>query len=301
LRPTTYHKLAASIALTLLFALTFSILVAACGSDTPTAAEAQLPDVINLSANQTLSVRSIEEITANEPPRITDITDSEATLLFDSSVPLVCAIVYGQTSAYGKIATDQDMAGGAHTDHHPFMAGLEPDTEYHYRVQGSAADGTFYVGTDATFSTPPAQEEEEVNLAALAAGAQVTAVSSNFGGAANDQTWGANSAIDGSTGTAWSSNGDGDDAFIVIKLAQTARLHAIEVWTRTMSNNTAQIFSFTLTTDDGEVLGPFTLDDALQSYRFEVDVVTRSLRLDAVTSNSGNTGLIEFAAYGTPL
>ena len=68
-----------------------------------------------------------------------------------------------------------------------------------------------------------------------------------------------------------------------------------------MSNNTAQIFSFTLTTDSGEVLGPFTIDDAEQSYRFEVDVDANSLRLDVVDSSGGNTGLIEFSAYGTPV
>ena len=67
-----------------------------------------------------------------------------------------------------------------------------------------------------------------------------------------------------------------------------------------MSNGTAQIFSFTLTTDDGTVLGPFTLDNAEQSYRFEIDVIASSLRLDVVESSGGNTGLVEFAAYGTP-
>ena len=44
-----------------------------------------------------------------------------------------------------------------------------------------------------------------------------------------------------------------------------------------------------------------TLDDAAQSYRFEIDAVTRSLRFDVITSNGGNTGLIEFVVYGTPL
>jgi hypothetical protein len=68
-----------------------------------------------------------------------------------------------------------------------------------------------------------------------------------------------------------------------------------------MSNNTAQIYSFSLTTDTGEVLGPFTLDDAEQSYRFEVDIAADWLRLDVEESNGGNTGLIEFAAYGTPI
>ena len=67
-----------------------------------------------------------------------------------------------------------------------------------------------------------------------------------------------------------------------------------------MSNNTAQIFKFTVTTDRGEVLGPFELPDAGKPYRFEVDVEAASLRLDVMASNGGNTGLVEFAAYGVP-
>ena len=34
------------------------------------------------------------------------------------------------------------MLGGAHSEHSPLMPGLEPDTEYHYRVQGTADDVT---------------------------------------------------------------------------------------------------------------------------------------------------------------
>ncbi len=64
-----------------------------------------------------------------------------------------------------------------------------------------------------------------------------------------------------------------------------------------MSNNTAQIFKFTLTTDKGEVLGPFELPDASKPYRFAIDVTAKSLRLDVVASNGGNVGLVEFAAY----
>ena len=176
---------------------------------------------------------------------------------------------------------------------------LEADTEYHYRVQGTAADGTLYIGEDGTFRTLPMEETEEVNLASVEAGARVVAVSSNFGAAANDGPWGAESAIDGNRGTEWSSAGDGNEAFIEIELAKPAKLHAVEVWTRSMSDGTAQILAFTLTTDAGEILGPFTLQDAAQRYRFEVDVTARSLRLDVVDSSGGNTGLIELAAYGS--
>jgi hypothetical protein len=244
-----------------------------------------------------VEIRPLTEVTAGAPPEIVEITDVDAVLVFESSIPLACSVVYGPTTAYGDISVDQDMDGGAHTGHRPLLVGLEPDTAYHYRVQGTAADGTLYLGPDATFRTLPTDGTSAVNLASLEVGARVVAVSSNFGGAANDGTWGANSAIDGQRGTAWSSDGDGDGAFIEIQLAGPAQLTAVEVWTRTMSDS-AQISAFTLTSDDGTVLGPFRLQDAAQAYRFEVDVTTGSLRLDVVESNGGNTGLVEFAAYG---
>ena len=264
----------------------------------PTAEPPPAPDVGRSSAPE---IRSIEAVSVGGPPQIVDITDADAVLIFESSIPLACSVVYGKSTDYGQIAVDQDMDGGAHTGHHPLLLGLEPDTEYHYRVQGAAADGALYVGVDGTFGTLPAEEEAEVNLASLESGARVVAVSSNFGGAANDQAWGADSAVDGQRGTAWSSNGDGNDAFVEIELAQPAQVYAVEAWTRSMSDGTAQIFAFTLTTDADDVLGPFDLPDATQLYRFEMDVVAHSLRMDVVESSGGNTGLVEFAIYGMPV
>lgn len=254
------------------------------------------------SAGVTPDIRPLEEVYTNGPPQIVDITDSDAVLSFESSIPLACSVVYGKTTNYGQNATNQDKSGGAHTDHHPLLLGLEPDTEYHYRVQGTASDGTLYVGESGTFRTLPAEEAAEVNLASLEAGARVVAVSSNFGGATNDGTWGADSAIDGNRGAVWSSNGDGNNAFIEIELAEQAQMHAVKVWTRSMSDGTAQILAFTLTTDTGDVLGPFEMADAAELYRFQLkDVVARSLRLDVVDSSGGNTGLVEFAVYGTSM
>jgi hypothetical protein len=96
------------------------------------------------------------------------------------------------------------------------------------------------------------------------------AVSSNFGDAENDERRGASSAVDGNLGTEWSSNEDGDDAFIEIELAEQANVQAVEVWTHAMTDGTVEIFSFTLTTDSGEILGPFELSDASQAYQFEM-------------------------------
>ena len=244
-----------------------------------------------------LTIRPIEDVFTDGPPRIADLSEQDGTLLFVSSVPLACSVVYGETPAFGQIAVDQDMAGGAHTNHHPAIAGLKPDTLYYYRVQGTAADGTLYASSVMTFRTPKAAATGPLNLASLEAGGRIVAVSSNFGGGSNDGSWGANSAIDGRRTTEWSTDDDGDGGYVEIALAREARLAAIEVWSRSMSNNTAQIFKFTITTDKGEVLGPFELPDASKPYRFAIDVTAKSLRLDVVTSNGGNVGLVEFAAY----
>ena len=253
-------------------------------------------------SNININIHPLEEVYSNGAPQMVDITATDAVLEFNSSRPLACSVIYGTTTDYGMIAIDQDMDGGAHTEHRPFLLGLEPDTEYHYRLQGTAADGrTLYASEDMTFRTPPQDTSAKTILTSLEAGASIIAVSSNYGGAENDEAWGANGAIDNNRGSAWSSDGDGNDAYIEIQFAQPARLNAVEVWTRSMSNGTAQIFSFTLTTDDGTILGPFTLADAEESYRFDVAAITSSLRLDVVDSNGGNTGLIEFAAYGTPV
>jgi hypothetical protein len=245
--------------------------------------------------------RSLDEISSQGAPRITNITDSDAVLIYRSDVPLACSVVYGKTTDYGLIATDQDMGGGAHRDHQPLMAGLEPDTVYHYRLQGTAADGTIYMSGDGTFETLPASETVGINLASREAGAVVIAVSSNYGNGADDDPWGALNAFDGRRDTAWSSAGDGDSAYVTVKLKQRSRVHAIEVQSRAMSDGTAVITSFTITTDGGETYGPFELGDPNALHRFDLNTEAQSLRFDVVSSTGGNTGLVEFAVYGEPV
>ena len=233
-------------------------------------------------------------------PTVTNITPTSVTILAESRISLVCAVAYGPTTEYGSLATDSDMDVGGHTDHHPVLTGLVPDTEYHFRFGGFGPDGTLYLSQDYTFRTAPAEEG-----AAAPPGVNVTAqavileVSSNWNGGANDSRFGANNATDGDLGTEWSSDGDGDDAFITLDLGAERRVTGVGFATRTMGTS-AEISAFTVTTDGGETFGPFELNDPGIMQYFAFESAARALRFDVVRSSGGNTGVLEIEVYAEP-
>lgn len=252
------------------------------------------------------AILSLQEMPGGyDVPSVIDNTGTSVVIQFTTGVPTMCSVAYGTDITYGDLAT-MPMMGGATQDHAVTLPGLTPNTTYHYRLTLTDEQAHVYQSEDLTFTTapseppPPAARPEGENVASLAAGARVIAVSSNFGGGDNDSSFGANKAIDGEPSTEWSSNGDGDDAWIEIELAQTYDVDTIGFWTRTMANDTARIFSFTVTTDEGETHGPFDLSDASQIYYFPVDFTARTLRFDAVATNTGNTGAVEIEVYGEP-
>jgi hypothetical protein len=252
------------------------------------------------------SILSLEEIPGGfEGPSITDDTGTSVIVHFTSGVPTACNVTYGTDTDYGAIATSTMMMGGGIREHDVALTGLTPETAYHYRVNLTDEKARLYQSQDLTFTTSAAESESDQqregdNVASLVAGAQVVGISSNYGGGDNAGTWGANNAIDGQPNTAWSSNGDGDDAWIEIELAQEVEVQAIGFWTRTMANGTAQILQFTATTDRGETFGPFDLPDANSIHTFPVEFTARRLRFDAVESSGGNTGAVEIEVYGVP-
>ena len=125
----------------------------------------------------------------------------------------------------------------------------------------------------------------------------VIGVSSNFGGGDNDSVWGANNAIDGDITTQWSSDGDGDDAWINLQLFDETHVTSLGFWTRTMGTS-AQVHSFRVVTDLGETYGPFTLNDAAAVHYFTVDFRAGRLRFEALDTSGGNTGAVEIEVYG---
>ena len=221
-----------------------------------------------------VEVRDLDDVTESDE-QILDITSDSARLNFIGTIPLACTVVFGTTTDFGNASIDQDMGGGAIIEHNPLLLDLEPDTEYFYRVQGSAEDGTLYVGEIMSFRTLPASEDTTDNLLSPDNGAVVLDVSSNFGGAENDERWGILSAFDDNINTAWSSDGDGDEAWFEVQLDGRYQINTIEFLTRLMTDGTSQIFEFSVTTDSGEVF-TFELPEEQQVTTFEVDFVAET-------------------------
>ncbi len=289
----------------LIFTLLCLLTLAACS--TPASAPVPDPTVMSkpfpTTAVSLARVLPLSTILTNAPEFNPTAPDT-LTVHIQTNIPVACAVVYGETTGYGGIVTDPNMAGGAITDHHPILNGLKPDTLYHSRLQGSDAAGTLYVSDDYTFRTPPLSASAQAkpqgkNVALIANGAKVSGVSSNYGGGDNTSAYGANNAIDGNPATQWSSNGDGDKAWIEITFAAPTHLTQIGFRTRTMGS-TAQIEQLQVSTADGKIFGPFDLPDANQVYYFPLDATTQTLRFQALKSSGGNTGAAEIEAYTNP-
>ena len=148
----------------------------------------------------------------------------------------------------------------------------------------------------ARFPTPVGKGK---NVAAQGKGARVVGASSVFGSNVYDSEWGANNAIDGDPRSQWSTDGDGGKAWIEIELPTKTHVTSVGFWTRTMSAS-AQIFSFRVIADSGEVDGPFELSDASTVHYFDTDLTTRHLRFEAIETSGGNTGAVEIEIYGDP-
>ena len=170
---------------------------------------------------------------------------------------------------------------------------FEQDAEF---LSWFLVDGTQPFASPARFPAPGIEGE---NLALLENEASVVGVSSNYQDRSNDSAFGADSALDGDPATEWSSNGDGDEAWIEIELPEVTQVRTIGFWTRTMGDS-AQVFSVRVVTDRDEIYGPFELGDAASVYYFDTDFTAQRLRFEVVDTSGGNTGAIEIEIYGEP-
>jgi hypothetical protein len=154
--------------------------------------------------------------------------------------PMICAIVWGETEQLGTFNNSLAMSGTGIVEHDVFLPGAEPGRTYFFRVQGSAADGALYQSQLDTFTIP---EPDSGSVAEapmvehgpnLALDATVVEVSSEF-----NAGFAATNALDDDGTTEWSSNGDGDEAFITVDLGEEREIAGVEFITRSMADGSA--------------------------------------------------------------
>lgn len=210
----------------------------------------------------------------------------------------ICAIVWGETDELGRFNNSLAMSGTGIIQHDVILPDLVQGREYVYVLQGSTADGTLYRSEVDTFTIPVTdtaeQAAQEPDLGPnLAEQATVTDVSSEFGAAFH-----AANAIDGDLTTEWSSRDDGDGAFITIDLAEPTNISGFAFLTRSMADGSAITEEYTVTTDTGEVLGPFPAGSPAQPRISEVGARATALTVEVTRSTGGNVGAVEIQVFG---
>ncbi len=157
-------------------------------------------------------------------------------------------------------------------------------------MQGSGADGNLYRSELVSFRTrlagaagPPGEN--------VALGADIVDVSSEFSDA-----FAAANAIDGNLGTEWSTAGD--DASITIDLGRPVDAAEVALRSRSMSDGTSIVETFTVTVDGGKTYGPF--DAGTASTVNDVQFTGQVLTIEAEQTTGGNTGAAEIEVYEVP-
>ncbi len=234
------------------------------------------------------------------PVQIVDPGPTSARLSFTSKAPTISTLAYGLNRDGGQLVRAAQT--GPVRDHTIQLLALRSDAEYHMTVFLVDERASVYRSERYRFQTLAenrggAWQPDGENLALLSKGGRISGVSSNWAGGDNNSAFGAHKAIDGDPQTEWSSNSDGNRAWIEITLARALKITGIGFWTRTMGMS-AQIFKFRVVTQDGQILGVFDLPDEKQMHNFDLDDFDgQILRFEVVQSNGGNTGAKEIAVY----
>lgn len=249
-----------------------------------------------------VEVRPFQEVQASAFTFEADPLDPAVGIFrVETTEPMICAIVWGETDALGRFNNSLAMNGTGISQHDVRLTDAEPGRTYHYVVQGTTADGALYRSEPDTFAIPdgpaaPRQEGPVIDVGenlALAGGVNETSseFSDGFAGAL---------AIDGDLATEWSTAGDGDDGFITLDLGAPQRIVAVEFVTRSMADGSAVTSTFTVGVDGAEPVGPFPPASPATSRLAPLEVTGRLLRFDVAESTGGNVGAVEIRVYAPP-
>lgn len=211
-----------------------------------------------------------------------------------TTVPMICAIVWGVDERFGRFNNSLSMNGTGIEDHDVVLPGVEAGVTYRFVLQGSTADGALYRSDVGSFQIAPvAVADRSERGENLARGAAVVDVSSEFSAA-----FAADRAVDGDTSTEWATRDDGDRGYIVIDLGALRPLGGVEFITRSMADGSSVTQTFTVTVDDGEPQGPFPAATVAQPRVAALTATGRRLRFDVEGSTGGNVGAVEISVYG---
>lgn len=252
--------------------------------------------LISACSSSRVEVRPFSEVQASEFSFENDASfPGRGIFHVTTSEPMICAIAWGETASLGRFNNSLNMAGTGIAEHDVFLPDAKAGATYYFRVQGSTADGQLYSTELLTFTLPQNRDavvEDKPLGENLAMGATILEVSSEFGA-----SWSASNAIDGDPNTAWSSAGDGNDAFITLELREPMKISGVAYLTRSMADGSATVTSFSVIVD-GVPHGPFPAGDVADPAVTALKVTGRVLRFDVEESSGGNTGAIEVMAYG---
>ncbi len=218
----------------------------------------------------------------------------------ETTEPMICAIVWGETDEYGRFNNSLSMNGTGIVDHDVLLPDIEPGRRYHFVVQGTTADGTLYRSEPGTFtiedSGAPLEGAPIVDVGEnLAPGGSVADVSSEF-----SPGFAGSLAIDGDLATEWSTAGDGSAGSITLDLGSEQHVTAVEFITRSMADGSAITSTFTVSVDGGSQLGPFPAATPATSRVVEIDATGRLFHLEIEESTGGNVGAVEIRLFAPP-
>lgn len=237
--------------------------------------------------------------------RVEELSATRAVVRFDTSRPTSCHAEFGTDAGQlDRSATDPDMAEGELSlDHEVPLEDLVGETAYTWRAVAVDAAGETHVSEPQSFTTPASLGVEDwVNVALAAEGTRIAGKSSNWAGGADESSFGALNAIDGQMATEWSSDGDGDEAWLELELGQARRLIGFGYRSRMMTDGSSIVTSAELLVDGETRLGPFATPEHTRVYRFEfaAPLDATRVRLQVRSSTGGNTGAREIQLFTAP-
>lgn len=255
---------------------------------------------------------TVQETVTFSRMRVEEITANRAVVRFDTSLETSCELEFGPSeAALDQRATDPEMDpdNPFAYDHQVPLEDLSAGQQIYFRARTTTRSGLVFRSEMDSFRTTSEQvaggsnelSPDDVSFVELLTEkATVVEVSSNFGAVANGDQWGIDAAFDGLMATEWSSNGDGDNAFVLLEFSQPEQLQAFGYRSRKMADGSSIVLSVRLVLDGTLVLGPFATPDPDKRYFFvfdEAETATQ-VRVEAVETTGGNTGAKEIELYG---